>query len=144
MNTPENDDIFARKAREVFLASTDRLDPEVLDRLRAARARAVEAVGQPARWQMQDWRLPAGVAALVTVAVLGGLLWMGGANTPAPGSAFSNANSDAPLMMANDNLDMYADMDFYQWMAAQDQTAQKPAEPVDDSEDDDDDSGVGG
>ncbi|HLW73704.1 MAG TPA: hypothetical protein VKT74_01395 [Gammaproteobacteria bacterium] len=144
MNTPENDDIFARKAREVFLASTASLDSETLARLRTARARAVEAVGVPARWQMRGWRLPAGVAALIAVALLGGFLWMGGAGTTAPASAFSKANSDAPLMMANDNLDMYGDMDFYQWMAAQDQPAAQPSEPVDDSEDDDDDSGVGG
>jgi hypothetical protein len=48
-------------------------------------------------------------------------------------------------MMANDNLDMYADLDFYQWMETQDQPSVAPSDDTgDDSDDDDDDTGVGG
>ncbi|MGE5625320.1 MAG: DUF3619 family protein [Bacillota bacterium] len=143
MNTTEKDDIFAQKAKAAFDASLAGLDQEILARLRAARARAVDAVGQPAPW-FQGWRLPAGAAALLTVGVLGGLLWLGLGGSNAPATPFSNANTDAPLMMANDSIDLYADMDFYQWMAAQDQPAQKPQEPADEDQEDDDDSGVGG
>lgn len=143
MNTPEKDDIFAQKAREAFLASVAGLDEETLARLRAARARAVDSIGQSAPW-FQGWRLPAGAAAVVAVGVLGTLLWMGFGASPSP-TPFSNASTDAPMMMTGDSMDMYADMDFYQWMAAQDEQAQKPQEPADQDQDDSDDDGdVGG
>ena len=143
MNTNEKDDIFVQKAREAFLASVAGLDPEVLGRLRAARVRAVEAVGQKTLW-FQGWRLPAGAAAVIAVGVLGTLLWMGLGASPAP-TPFSSASTDAPMMMTGDSMDMYADMDFYQWMAAQEDQAQKPQEPTDQDQDDSDDDGdVGG
>lgn len=145
MNMQEMDDIFANRARDVFLASTGRLDPQVLARLSAARRQAVERVAEgkvPARHL--GWRIPASAMALAFVAVIGGALWVGGSNPAAP-TAFTSASGDAPLMMTSDNLDMYADMDFYQWMETQDQPAPAPAADtsVDDS-DDDDDTGLGG
>ncbi|HEY1991164.1 MAG TPA: hypothetical protein VGH71_01795 [Gammaproteobacteria bacterium] len=144
MNEQEMDDIFAKRAREVFLASTGSLKPDVLARLGEARRAAVAAAeGTRAGFHL-GWRIPAGAVALAFVAVIGGALWTEG-NAPAPGSSFSAANTDAPMMMTGDSLDMYADMDFYQWLANQDQPAQAPAADttVDDSEDDDD-PGVGG
>lgn len=148
MNTSEKDDIFARKAREVFLASAERLDPEVLAGLRAARARAVEAAGQPhARWQSYGWRLPAGAVALLFVAVVGGaLLRNGGAGAPSVPAPFTvGGNDDEPVVFTSDSLDLYADQDFYQWMEIEDQPAAADDEPADDEDDgDDDDTGVGG
>jgi hypothetical protein len=147
MNTSEKDDIFARQAREVFLASAGHLDPEVLARLRAARARAVEAVGQPrARWQSYGWRMPIGAVALLFVAVVGGaLLWNGGAPSTLPAPFTVGGNDDDPVVFTSDNLDLYADLDFYQWMETEDQPAAAPDEPEDDEDDgDDDDTGVGG
>ena len=145
MNKQEMDDIFARRARETFLESTGRLDPKVLARLSEARRRAVDLVAEgKAPGRHLGWRIPASAVALAFVGVIGGALWMGG-NSPSPATPFSAASSDAPLMMTQDNLDMYADMDFYQWMETQDQPAPAPAADtsVDDS-DDDDDTGVGG
>jgi len=145
MNRQEMDDIFAKRARELFLASTGSLDPQVLARLSEARRRAVDAMdGSKAGFSL-GWRVPASAMALLFVAIIGSALWTGG-NAPAPGSSFTAANTDAPLMMSNDNLDMYADMDFYQWLAAQDQPAPAPAADtsIDDDDDDDDDTGVGG
>jgi len=148
MNRQEMDDIFARRVRESFLESTGKLDPRVLARLSEARRRAVDLVaGDKASSRHLGWRIPASAAALAFVAVIGGALWMGG-NSPSPATPFSTASNDAPLMMTQDNLDMYADMDFYQWMETQEQTAAPAPAPaadtsVDDS-DDDDDTGVGG
>ena len=144
MNEQEMDDIFAKRAREVFLASTGALDPQVLARLVQARRRAVDAVESPHSGFSLGWRIPASALALAFVGVIGGALWTEG-TAPAPGSSFSAASTDAPMMMTSDNLDMYADMDFYQWLATQDQPAAAPAADtsVDDS-DDDDDTGVGG
>jgi hypothetical protein len=145
MNKQEMDDIFANRARETFLASTGRLDPKVLARLSEARRRAVDLVSEgKAPGLHLGWRIPASAVALAFVGVIGGALWMGGSNPAAP-TAFTSASSDAPLMMASDNLDMYADMDFYQWMETQDQPAPAPAADTSgDDSDDDDDTGVGG
>jgi len=144
MNEQEMDDIFAKHARDVFLASAGSLDPKVLARLSEARRQAVDAVEGSRTGFSLTWRIPASALALAFVGVIGGALWSEG-SAPAPGSSFTAANTDAPMMMASDNLDMYADMDFYQWLAAQDQPAQAPAADtsVDDT-DDDDDTGVGG
>lgn len=142
LNTEEN---LTRRAREVFAASVAGLDAGTLARLRAARLKALEAAEHPLpRWQQLGWRLPAGAVALVFVAVMGGFLIANpGPGTPEAASPFAAGNNeDAPVVTAGDNLDMYADMDFYQWMAAQGQPA-KPVEPAADS-DDDDDTGVGG
>ena len=147
MNSNEKDDIFAQKAREAFLASTATLSPGVLARLRESRRLAVEAVGAPKPlWQPQGWQLPAGALALVCVVVVAGALWTGGLSTPPANASFTAANTDAPIMLTGDNLDMYADMDFYQWLESQDQPAPKtdPADDNDDDESDDDSSGVGG
>ena len=146
MNRQEMDDIFAKRARELFLASTGSLDPQVLARLSEARRRAVDAVDAPKAGFSLGWRMPASAMALLFVAVIGAAVWTGG-NAPAPGSPFTAANTDAPLIMSNDSLDMYADMDFYQWLSTQDQPAPAPAADTsvdDDDDDDDDDTGVGG
>lgn len=145
MNKQDMDDIFTQKARDRFLASLGSIEPRTLARLSEARRKAVDAVSQPARFGW-GWRLPAGAMALAFVAVVGGALWMGGGNMTTP-SAFTNANTDAPLIMTQDNLDMYADMDFYQWMETEDQPTPAPDDgTIDDSgdEDDSDDTGVGG
>lgn len=145
MKKQEMDDIFANRAHQVFLESTGKLDPQVLARLSEARRRAVDALPEgKAPGLHLGWRLPASAVALAFVGVIGAALWMGG-NAPNPATPFTAASTDAPLMMTSDNLDMYADLDFYQWMETQDQPAPAPAADtsVDDS-DDDDDTGVGG
>lgn len=141
----EMDDIFAQRARDLFLESTGRLDPKVLARLSEARRRAVDAIGQKQPGFSLGWRVPASALALAFVGVIGGALWTGG-SAPTPSAPFTAASIDAPMMMTSDNLDMYTDLDFYQWLESQDQPAPAPAAQTvnDDSDDDDDDTGVGG
>ena len=144
MNEQDMDDIFTEKARTAFRASLGSLEPKTLARLSEARRKAVDRVGQPRRLSW-GWRMPAGAVALAFVAVVGGaLLRNGGGGSPAPSAPYSAANTD-PLMLTGDNLDMYADLDFYQWMETEDQPTPAPDEDtIDDSGDDDDDTGVGG
>ena len=146
MNKQAMDDIFSERARQAFLASTEKLDPQVLARLSAARCQAVDSLAQgKAPGLHLGWRIPASAMALAFVGVIGAALWMGGNSPNSAAVPFTTANTDAPLMLTSDNLDMYADLDFYQWMETQDQPAPAPAADtsVDDS-DDDDDTGVGG
>ena len=147
MNAPEIEEAFLKKAREALQASTAALPVEVLARLRESRRLAVEAASHPGpAWRRHGW-VPAGALAMVFVAVLGGVLWLNGGQQPAaPGSNFAaGANEDMPIVLNNDGLDMYADMDFYQWMETEDQPAAAPADDSQDTDDqDDDDTGVGG
>lgn len=142
MNKQDMDDIFTKKLQARFQASLGTLSPETLAHLSQARRKAVDAVGQPAGLSW-GWRMPAGAVALAFVGVVGGALWMGGGGMNAP-SPFAAANTDAPLIMTQDNLDMYADLDFYQWMETEDQPTPAPDDSTLDDSDDDEDDTVGG
>lgn len=146
MNAPETEEAFLQKAREALRASTAALPAEVLARLRESRRLAVEASARPdPAWRRHGWGLPAGALAAVFVAVLGGVLWLNGGGQPAPVNSFAaGASEDMPIVLTNDSLDMYADMDFYQWMESQDQPAAGQDDPEDSDDDEDDDTGVGG
>jgi len=115
---------FLRKAHTVFVESLDRLDARVLARLRGDRARALASVTrpQPAR-RPRSWALPTGAMAIVVVAVACGFLWWNQDSQPAAPFAAGNNNEDMAIVLGNDNLDMYADMDFYRWLQAQQQNA---------------------
>lgn len=121
-----NETEFLEQARRVFAASVTRLDADTLMRLRAARYRAVEAAGRrPAFVLKRPWALPAGAVAILFVAAVGGFLWWNQASQPAVPFATSNGD-DMAIVLGNDNLDMYADMDFYRWLQAQQQAQQNP------------------
>ncbi|MGB9428556.1 MAG: hypothetical protein WCC11_01550 [Gammaproteobacteria bacterium] len=120
MNT-ETEMIFLNKARRLFTDSAAGLDARILARLREARARAVEAAErrQPF-WRIRRWTLPAGAIAVVFALVAGGLVWWNLGSQPAVPFATTN-NEDMAIVLSSDNLDMYADMDFYRWLQAQQQ-----------------------
>lgn len=144
MNISDTDDKLTRRARELFLASAAGLDAGTLARLKEARLKAVEAACEP-QAASGGWRVPAGAMALLAVAVVGSALWWNGLSTPAaaPEPFASAGNEDLPIVLTSDNLDMYADLDFYQWLESQDKAkaATPPPEQTDDSDDSDD---VGG
>jgi hypothetical protein len=144
MNTTDTDEKLTRRARELFLASVAGLDAGTLTRLRQARLKALEAAEAPgAAWG--GWRIPAGAMALLAVAVVGSALWWNGLSGPAaaPEPFNTASNEDLPIVLTSDNLDMYADLDFYQWLETQDKAkaATPPPDQTDDSDDSDD---VGG
>lgn len=116
---------FLHKARAVFAESLDRLDTRVLARLHEDRARAVAAATRHrAPWRPRTWLLPSGTAAAVLVAIVCGILWWN--HTPQPGVPFATGNNeDMAIVLGNDNLDMYADMDFYRWLQTQQKVSQQ-------------------
>lgn len=142
MNISDTDEKLTRRARELFLASAARLDAGTLARLKEARLKAVEAAESAPAW---GWRAPAGAVALLAVAVVGSALWWNGLTSPAaaPEPFTTAGNEDLPIVLTSDNLDMYADLDFYQWLESQDKAkaATPSPEQTDDSDDSDD---VGG
>ena len=115
---------FLHKAHTAFVDSLSRLDARVLGRLREARARALAAVQRhPPWWRARSWTLPTGAAAVVLAAVACGILWWNQNSQPVVPFAAGNNTEDMAIVLGNDNLDMYADMDFYRWLQAQQQNA---------------------
>ncbi|MGH8283264.1 MAG: hypothetical protein ACRESE_05405 [Gammaproteobacteria bacterium] len=117
----EPETAFLSKAHALFTDSATGLDARVLARLREARANAMAAAGRyrPA-WRAHPWAFPAGAASILIVAAAAGILWWNVNSQPAMPLAASNSE-DTVIMMSDDNLNMYADMDFYSWLQAQQQ-----------------------
>lgn len=122
MNNSVDYDIgLLERVRSAYAESLSSLDEKVVVRLRAARQRAVaEADRHQPVWRARPWAVPAGVTALVLALIIGGtLLWS--QNEPANVPFAAANNNDMAIVLSNDNLDMYADMDFYSWLQAQQQ-----------------------
>ncbi|MGH8396886.1 MAG: hypothetical protein ACRETA_01390 [Gammaproteobacteria bacterium] len=118
---PEN--AFIRRARERFVDSVANLDARSMARLREARIRVVAEAGRRRLgWYARPWALPAGAASILIVAVAVGVLWWN-VNPQPTVPLTANNSEDMAIMMSNDNLDMYADMDFYSWLQAQQQNS---------------------
>ncbi len=115
-----DDDELVTRVRQALERASRELDPATAGRLRAARRTALAAArgrGSPA-WSSRAW-LAAGVAAGVTAAVaLAVLLQRGPA--PDPGTAHLAAVEDLELITQGEGLDLYEDLEFYQWLAEQD------------------------
>ncbi len=115
----DSETALLHKAHAVFNNSTIGLHARVLARLREARKRAVaETERRRSFWRVHSWALPTGAVAILFVAAVGGLIWLSPASQPAVPFLTGNDNADMAIVLSNDNLDMYADMDFYRWLGA--------------------------
>jgi len=108
---------FNARARTVFRAAEQALEPEVRTRLGAARAVAVEAAGTGARtpWHAGHHRWLAPVAAAVIVAAVLVLLPQPTVDDPTPSVAVESEAyvSDLDLLLAADSWSLYEDLEFY-------------------------------
>jgi len=99
------------KSIELVRAALDdgvaNLDGATRSRLAQARAQALQA--RPRLWR---WWLSAGGAVFASVLVAA--LWFG-QPVPPPGNGFA-AVVDFELLTASDALELYEQLDFYQWM----------------------------
>lgn len=121
----ETEDRLLEKARLAFRESVAALDAATLRRLREARERALQQTRTPpAVWRRPAWGASLSVAAIVVAAVIGGLVWWNLNSQPSVPFA-ANSGEDMAIVLSNDNLDMYADMDFYRWLQAQQQQSPK-------------------
>ncbi|MGH8306656.1 MAG: hypothetical protein ACRER0_00130 [Gammaproteobacteria bacterium] len=121
-----NDDTetdFLYKTHARFMDNVANLDARVVSRLREARTLAVAEAGrhQPV-WRARRWTLPAGAVAIAFAGVTTGLLWWSLGSQPAVPFA-ADSSQDMAIVLSSDNLDMYADMDFYSWLQAQQQSS---------------------
>jgi negative regulator of sigma E activity len=106
---------FAEKSKALFDDSVERLDAATLSQLNQARHRALEevAAARP-RTQWLRWMPVTGVAAAAVVAVMV-------MNVPvAVQTGESIMTTDFELLLEDDNLEMFEDLEFYSWLEAAD------------------------
>jgi hypothetical protein len=108
---------FLEKARQSLLATEDRLEANTLSRLREARHRAVEAADARGRgfFRIPNWARIGGVAT-AAAAILVFMIWF---DTPKQDLPVKNADDIEIVLNVDsaDNIDLYEDLDFYEWLA---------------------------
>jgi hypothetical protein len=108
---------FMEKARQSLLASEEQLDAVTASRLRDARRKAVEAAGERDRgfFRIPNWARVGGVAT-AAAAVIVFMIWH---DTPRQDLPVRNAD-DLEIVLNVDSadiMDLYEDLDFYEWLA---------------------------
>lgn len=113
-----SEDEMLKAIREQLDAKEQSLDQNILRELRLRRAAALEQL-DPHR--QRNWLLPAGVtlALTVTLTVIG-LQVMSPASV-GPQSPFMD---DVNLLSASDELELYEDLEFYQWLEIEEHVSQ--------------------
>jgi hypothetical protein len=117
MNDPGNDEQIANQAKELFDDSVERLDAAALSRLNQGRHRALAELvpsGPSATWVR--WVPAAGVtaAAVVTVMVMRG---------PQVEEIAPMTASDFEMLLEEDSLEMFEDLEFFTVLDAVDSGA---------------------
>ncbi len=104
------DELFARKAKELFDESVEDLDANTRSRLNRGRQAALQqlASGKPVWVQ---WAPAAGVAAAAVFAVV---LWTG--NQPVDELTPDARASDFEILLTEDSFEMLEDLEFYSWI----------------------------
>lgn len=121
--TPDPDKL-AERARALYLDASRQLDPATAGRLRAARRQALEAAHPAPR--LHRLLLPAGAFAVLALATL--TIWQPsrpGASAPSHTvSTVSAGDADSDLPPDADSADpqLYQNLDFYGWLAANNRT----------------------
>jgi len=113
-----NDDrSFTSSIREVLDKSTGELDSDVSRRLRLARYRALERCEEKHSY----WK-PASGFALATMLLVAIGVWQFGGNERGDerlnerGSGLAQTMEDLELIASSDSLQLYEDLEFYQWL----------------------------
>jgi len=117
-------DKLARRARALYLDASRQLDPAAAERLRTARRQAL-AAARPAPSRLAPrLLLPAGAFAVLALATL--MIWQPLRHADqAPSHAASavpaaDADSDLPPDADSADPQLYQNLDFYGWLAAND------------------------
>ena len=114
------EDAFAKKAKQQFDESVQRLDGATQSRLNRARHAALAEL-RPGRPAWVQWAPAAGVAAAAVLAVV---LWTGnpvGEDISAPAVA-----SDMEILLTEDSLEMLEDLEFYSWIDLNEELDEMP------------------
>ena len=101
---------FAKKAKQQFDESVERLDGEAQSRLNRARHAALAELGTGRSIWVQ-WAPAAGVAAAAVLAIV---LWTG--NPVSDEISVPAVASDMEILLTEDSLEMLEDLEFYSWI----------------------------
>jgi hypothetical protein len=122
------DERIERRARALYRQASQQLDPAIAGRLRAARREALQPARSPHR--VARLLLPAGAFAVIALAAL--MVWQPHRGAPAPtvpaaavATAPGATQDDGELPPDADSADpnLYQNLDFYGWLAANDSAA---------------------
>ena len=113
MNKPGEEDQLVAHIWLELEASTQRLDELTVARLRASRARALDAAGAKRPFDSRRWMMPLAGTATAMVAIMAVLL----VNMPAPEDTMLSVAGDIELLSAAASLELLAELEFYEWLA---------------------------
>ena len=121
-----------RRARELYLEASQRIDPVTAGRLRAARRTALAAAQAP-KHHLTRWLIPTGAFAAIALATL--MVWQ-----PVPHDTVSSPNQTISMSGSGTDMDtelppdadktdpnLYQNLDFYVWLAANNSQHEQPA-----------------
>jgi hypothetical protein len=121
MNETEQSEIeFARRIKQRLEVEIPDLDATTLARLRQARERAlaIAAGKQPASWQWRPARFPIQIG-FATAALIAAVIWQL-QPFPARDLPIVDIEDDLEILVASDEMNFYADMEFLIWLEQQD------------------------
>jgi len=119
----EADQAFVQHARELWQEAARRIDPTTAGQLRAARRRALDSARTPTSHATR-WLIPTGALAMVALAALmvhepaPQQLPVTPMNTAVVAVDADNDDNDLPPDAEQADPDLYQDLDFYGWLAA--------------------------
>ncbi len=104
---------FLNNIRQALDNRTDQLDADISRQLRLARSRALESYQEKHSY----WK-PAGGFALATMLLAAIGVWQFGGQESGieRGNAMAQAMEDLELIATSDSLQLYEDLEFYQWL----------------------------
>lgn len=107
-------------AKHTLEASVENLDQETIDRLAAIRLQALASADRNRKlsWLSASWLKPAGGFVTAAVLIASVMLWSSNSvDGPAPLAVLE----DIKLLTDSEELEFYQDLDFYQWLAVNEQ-----------------------
>ncbi|MBU1405960.1 MAG: DUF3619 family protein [Proteobacteria bacterium] len=113
MKKDQNEQDFLAAARKSLDAGSDNLDPAICSRLAKARLIAVEK-GLPCGQRSRVWRVAPITASLAVMLVVAFLFFKTGTDQLHPNG---ESLADLEIITSAEAPDFYADLDFYQWLA---------------------------
>lgn len=115
MNVP-HDQPWLERALALLDHSADSLDAATLSRLNRARQAALAQAASHAR---PRWLFGVGLAGAALALLLAFVIVPPHVVAPMPAPIASDAADDADVVAAQDNLDLYENLDFYAWLDTQ-------------------------
>lgn len=117
MKENEPKDAFVEKVKIHLDASVETLEERTVSRLRQVRLDTLEAVEGRRFFRIPRWVTASGFATLAVV-VVAGSFWFADHRR---NLAASNLE-DIEIVAANDHIQLYEDLEFYRWLAAEDRS----------------------